>query len=162
MYVSVALLFPEISIKTHFMWDAEFCDFVRKNSSNCGMEFFAILSRWRPRKNVILLQFFMNWTTMKERSIPTSISRIVDYLKWVFTRSWQDVWSFEGQNQEGWPAWIKKSYQIIIKIVLQSPLVIVYLVIVEYLEIVDKTPAIDYLLSKFSCNSGFFVKSLKL
>ena len=45
---------------------------------------------------------------------------------------------------------------------IQSTLVIVYLVIVEYLEIVDKTPATDYLLSKFSCNSGFFVKSLNL
>ena len=37
----------------------------------------------------------------------------------------------------------------------QSPLVIVYLVIVEYLVIVDKTWETNFLLNKFSCNSGF-------
>ena len=38
--------------------------------------------------------------------------------------------------------------------VIQSPLVIVYLVIVESLDIVDKTWETDFLLNKFSCNSG--------
>ena len=43
---------------------------------------------------------------------------------------------------------------------IQSPLVIVYLVIVEFLVIVDKSWMTDYLLSKFSRNSGFLMISL--
>ena len=45
------------------------------------------------------------------------------------------------------------------KKIVQSPLVIVYLVIVEYLEIVDKTPATVFLflVSLLSRNSGLFV-----
>ena len=52
-------------------------------------------------------------------------------------------------------------FQICMYIV-QSTLVIVYLVIVEYLEIVDKTPATVFLLSNFSRNSGFSMISLNL
>ena len=47
-----------------------------------------------------------------------------------------------------------------VRFVVQSPLVIVYLVIVEYLEIVEKTPATVFLflVSLLSRNSGLFVK----
>ena len=34
----------------------------------------------------------------------------------------QDVWPFEGQNYEGWPTWIKKSYQEIIEFVFIWPI----------------------------------------
>ena len=46
-------------------------------------------------------------------------------------------------------------YKIKNEIIVQSPLVIVYLIIVESLDIVDKTWETDFLLNKFSCNSGF-------
>ena len=73
-------------------------------------------------------------------------------------------------SNSNWERYVKgtlsfqlKVYRVVLKpAIIQSTLVIVYLVIVEYLEIVDKTRQTDFLLSKLSCNSGFFVISLNL
>ena len=60
------------------------------------------------------------------------------------------------ENGGNWLKLAKTEY------LLQSTLVIVYLVIVESLVIVDKSLLTDFLLSKISCNSGFSMIYLNL
>ena len=53
---------------------------------------FSVIAANNKRDSIA---FFKNWTTRKERGIPTTISRIVEYLKKVFTISLQDlIWWF--------------------------------------------------------------------
>ena len=58
-YVSVAYLVLKISIKMYFLSNCNFREFVTFFTKKTRQTVASHFSRWRPRKNVILLQFFM-------------------------------------------------------------------------------------------------------
>ena len=79
----------------YFTSKGNFCDFVTFSTKNLPKQNYLILPIWWTQKFVILLQFLVNWTEKMVKSIPMTISRILECLKQVFTRFWQDLMSAE-------------------------------------------------------------------
>ena len=76
-------------VKTQFL---RFCNFFHKKFVKSKLVNFAKMANSKVRD---LLQFFINWTPKRLKSIPLTISRKFECLKQVFTRFWQKLMSAE-------------------------------------------------------------------
>ena len=98
MYVSVGLLVPEISIKMYFSSNRNLCGFVISFRGKIRQMAPSHFQPWRPRKDVILLQFFYEFKHKEGKKykyyLSMTISRTVDYLKQIYLQDPNKILDF--------------------------------------------------------------------